>query len=61
MVEGARDLEEHGQEAKEGETGGKEEMGEGEGEEKGVIHQCGRRRGKKAGISGEKHRLKTKS
>ena len=61
MVEGARDLEEPVQEAKEGETGGKEEMGEGEGEEKGVIHRCGRRRGKKAGHFGEQHHLKTNS
>ena len=52
---------EPGQEATEGEKGEKEEMGEGEGGEMVVIRQCGRRRGKKAGLIGEQHHLKTKS
>ena len=61
MVEEVQDLGELVQEAKEEETGVKVEMVEGEGGEKGGIRRCGRRRGKKAGLFGEQHRLKTKS
>ena len=61
VVEEVQDLGEPGQEATEGEMGEKEEKGEGEVGEKVVIRRCGRRRGKKVGLFGEPHRLKTRS